>query len=74
MTTDLTYQKTPYDIHGHTGCSKTHGTNIDSRYKYTKQTLFQEYVKVQKVIVFEVANLKVEYGLFFYSCKGKSSN
>ena len=38
----------------------------------SRQRLFKEQVKVQTVIVFVITNLKVEYGLFVYSYKGKS--
>ena len=55
------------------GCSKTRGKNFNSRYKYTKR-FFQDWEKVQEVLVFDIANLKVEYGLFFCSYKSKSGN
>ena len=58
----------------YTGCSKTHCTIFNSRYKYPKQLLFKKLVKVKKIIVFGIENLKIKYGLFFSSYKGKSSN
>ena len=44
----------------YTRYSKTYGTNLNSRYQYSKQRLFQEKVKVQNVIVFEISNSNIE--------------
>ena len=55
-------------MHVYTGCSITRGTNFNSTGINTpKQRSLQQYVKVQKVLVFGIVNLIVKYGLFLCS-------